>query len=245
MTGRRRASIRGAWLEAILGASMALAPMGCSIQRKHEVRKIPQYGLVDAGLPGELRKVTLPTYVIEPPDELEVEVRPDSFGIGRRLLTVQPDGVIDLGFAGDAFVTGLTLAQAERAITARLKASPREDDAGEEEPISVSVRLADRSKSKVYYVIGAVSSEGEFPIEGGETVLKVILQAGLRSNSLPEKAYLVRPSSSDAADQVYRIDWGAIKERGDPTTNYQIFPGDRVVVPGTRASGLLRSLIGG
>ena len=245
MIGLRRASIRSACLDALLGTSLILAPIGCSIQRKHEIRKIPQYGVVNPDLPRELQKATLPTYVIEPPDDLELEVRPDPFGLDRRLLTVQADGVIDLGFAGDAYVAGLTLAQAERAIAARLKAVARDPEDEDLDKVSVSVRLASSSKSKVYFVIGAVSTEGEFPIQGGETVLKAIMQAGLRSNSLPEKSYLVRPRSPGLPDQVYRIDWEAITDRGDPTSNYQIFPGDRIIVPGTREPGLLQSLLGG
>ena len=43
---------------------------------------------------------------------------------------------------------------------------------------------------------------------------------------------------------VLRIDWVGIKERGDTTTNYQLFPGDRIVVPGTREPGLLGTLFG-
>ena len=245
MIGRRRASIQRACLDALLATSLILAPSGCALQRKHEVRKIPQYGVVDPDLPRELRKATLPTYVIEPPDDLEIEVRPDPIGLDRRLVTVQADGVIDLGFAGDAYVAGLTLAQAERAIEARLKAIPRDLVDEDLDKVSVSVRLVSGSKSKVYFVIGAVSTEGEFPIEGGETVLKAIMLAGLRSNSLPEKAYLVRPRSPGHPEQVYRIDWAAIKDRGDPTTNYQVFPGDRIIVPGTREPGLLQSLLGG
>ncbi len=50
------------------------------------------------------------------------------------------------------------------------------------------------------------------------------MQAGLKSNSLPEKAYLVRPHALGGEDQVYKIDWFGIKDRGDTLTNYQIFP---------------------
>ena len=94
-------------------------------------------------------------------------------------------------------------------------------------------------------MLGTVSTQGKFPIKGNETVLDAILQAGLKSNSLPEKAYLVRPHPAGGCDQVLRIDWCAIKERGETITNYQLFPGDRVVVPGTHAPGLIGTLLGG
>jgi polysaccharide export outer membrane protein len=40
-----------------------------------------------------------------------------------------------------------------------------------------------------------------------------------------------------------KIDWCGIKDRGDTLTNYQLFPGDRIVVPGTRPPGLIATLI--
>ena len=67
-------------------------------------------------------------------------------------------------------------------------------------------------------------------------MLDAILQAGLKTNSLPEKAYLVRPHPVGGHDQVLKIDWCGIRERGDTLTNYQLFPGDRIVVPGTKTS---------
>ena len=110
--------------------------------------------------------------------------------------------------------------------------------------IASRVRLA-ASQSKYYYVLGTVANPGRFKSSGNDTVLDAILQAGLKSNSLPEKAYLVRPHALGGEDQVYKIDWFGIKDRGDTLTNYQLFPGDRVVVPGTKPPGMIKSLLGG
>ncbi len=110
-------------------------------------------------------------------------------------------------------------------------------------PYKVSVRVA-TNQSKYYYVIGAVATQGRFKSNANDTVLDAILVAGLKTNSLPEKAYLVRPHPLGGPDQVYRIDWCAIRDRGDTVTNYQVFPGDRVVVPGTKPPGLLSTLLG-
>jgi polysaccharide export outer membrane protein len=43
---------------------------------------------------------------------------------------------------------------------------------------------------------------------------------------------------------VLKIDWFGIKDRGDTLTNYQVLPGDRVVVPGTKPPSVLGSLLG-
>ena len=42
-------------------------------------------------------------------------------------------------------------------------------------------------------MLGTVANQGRFKAGSNDTVLDAILQAGLKSNSLPEKAYLVRP----------------------------------------------------
>ena len=224
--------------------SLASALTGCSgLGQKHAADRIPQPGVVDMYQPRELQMVSLPPYVVEPPDELEVSVRPASADLATTTLTVQADGNIDMGFAGDVYVAGLTLAQAEQKIASHLARLGQGRSA--KDSLQVSVRLTNGSQSKSYYVLGTVTTQGKFPVTGNETVLDAILTAGLRANSIPEKAYLVRPRPAGASDLILRIDWCGIRERGDTVTNYQIFPGDRIVVPGGKAPGLLSTLLGG
>jgi polysaccharide export outer membrane protein len=217
---------------------------GCaSTHRKHELDRTPQPGVIDPHQPRELQMVSMPPHVVEPPDELELSVRPASADFAVTTVTVQADGNLDLGFLGDVYVAGLTLQQTEQKVAQRLTAI-----AGKDAPKSgyqVSVRLLNGKDSEAYYVIGAVKQEGRYPLTGNDTVLDAILQAGLRSNSFPEKAYLVRPHPAGGPNQILRVDWDGIKERGDTLTNYQIFPGDRIIVPGGKPPGVLRSLIGG
>jgi polysaccharide export outer membrane protein len=217
---------------------------GChGMARKHEVNRIPQHGFIDPAQPAELRKVTQTPYVIEPPDELEIMAIPPFPGSTTSTFVVRGDGYVDLGFPGSVYVYGLTLDEAEQRIAAQLSHQPAAagDRAGE--PYRVSVKLAN-AQSKYYYVLGTVQNPGRFKAGGNDTVLDAIVQAGLKSNSLPEKAYLVRPHGLGGADQVYKVDWCGIRDRGDTLTNYQLFPGDRVVVPGTKPPGLIKSLIG-
>jgi polysaccharide export outer membrane protein len=44
---------------------------------------------------------------------------------------------------------------------------------------------------------------------------------------------------------VLKIDWCGIKDRGDTLTNYQVLPGDRIIVPGGKPPGVLQTLLGG
>ena len=226
-------------LGAICLIALGSSTLGCGMAGKHK----PQLGCVDPHQPRELEMVSMPPYVIEPPDELEISVRPSAVEMPLSTVVVQADGVVDLGFIGDVYLAGLTLAQAEQKIAEHLE--PIAQRRKIREPVEVSVRLLNGSQSKFYYVIGAVTTQGRFPIIGNENVLDALLAAGLRSNSQPQKAYLVRAHPPNARDQVLKIDWDGIINRGDAMTNYQIFPGDRLIVPGGRAPGLLGSLFGG
>ncbi len=232
---------RPGWLVAGL---MVLSMTGCqSLGKSHQAKRIPQYGVIDPNQPRELHKVPFPPYVIEPPDELDIAIKPPLPDGNPSTCVVGSDGFIDLGFAGDVFVAGLTLAEAEERIAQHLDALPAPENGRHKEHYQASVRLSN-NQSKFYYVLGAVANPGRFRSTGNETVLDAIVQAGLRSHSLPEKAYLVRPHPAGGHDQILKIDWFGIRDRGDTLTNYQILSGDRLIVPGTRPPGLLGSLLG-
>jgi polysaccharide export outer membrane protein len=213
---------------------------GCARLDKHKSKHVPQLGVIDSHQPRELQMISLPLHVVEPPDELEVQIKPDTVRLDTQSLIVRTDGHIDLGFEGDVYVAGLTLDQVELRIAQQLTA--RHPDRA---PFDVSVRLINGERSRSYYVLGAVTTQGRFPLTGRETVLDGILQAGLRSNSYPEKAYLSRPHPNGGPDTILAIDWFGIKDRGDTTTNYQLLPGDRIVVPGGKPPGLIQSLLSG
>ena len=212
---------------------------GCGAVGKHK----PQPGVVDIHQPRELEMVSMPPYVLEPPDEIEISIRPTAMEIPLTTVTVQADGVVDLGFAGDVYLAGLTLSQAEMKVAEHLESIAAQKRL--KEPVEVSVRLVNGSQSKFYYVLGSVTTQGRVPIQGNEDVLSAILAAGLRSNSRPDKAYVVRPHPINGQCQILKIDWDGIRDRGDTVTNYQLFPGDRIIIPGGRQPGLIGSLFGG
>jgi polysaccharide export outer membrane protein len=221
-----------------------LAVSGChGVGKRFHESHIPQYGCIDPNQPRELQMVSMPAYVVEPPDALEINVRPPFADLPSNPVIVQADGNIDLAFAGDVYVAGLTLEQVEQKVSQQLMARAGADRP--DKPYEVSVRVSDSAVSKSFYVIGTVNKQGRYPSTGNETVLDAILEAGLKVNSLPEKSYLVRPHPAGGADQVLKIDWFGIKDRGDTLTNYQVLPGDRIIVPGGKPPSVLQSLLGG
>ena len=86
--------------------------------------------------------------------------------------------------------------------------------------------------SKVYYVQGDVGVPGRLPITGNETVLDAINYAG---GSDPDGLVCQHPAGpARPAGRLLRADLagqpGGDRQRGRPTTNYQLMPGDRLVV---------------
>jgi polysaccharide export outer membrane protein len=228
---------RTGWLVALA----VLFACGCQTVRT------PEEKIAKTNLPRELQKTTMPEYVVEPPDLITVEVlealpgRPIS---GERL--VRPDGKISLGFYGEIFVAGLTTSEIKEKIVLHLRKYISDDvlglwkeDEKTHELIEVPPRESDRVfvdvtayNSKVYYVQGDVAAPGKMPITGNETVLDAINYAGgLIPTAAPQNIRLVRPAPPGACcEQVLPVNLAAIVSAGDTTTNYQLMPGDRLVV---------------
>jgi polysaccharide biosynthesis/export protein len=205
--------------------------------------------------------VTLGSYVVEPPDLLIVEVlealpgRPIS---GERL--VRPDGKIALGFYGDIYVAGLTIPEVKEKVVRHLQKylgdetlglSVRDGATGEpvidpktKEPKQIDPKDSDRVfvevtayNSTFYYVQGEVIVPGRMQVTGKETILDAInFVGGMSTQADHEGVVLYRQPQSGGPLQAFPIDIDQITLGDDLSTNYQLLPGDRLVVP--RMSGL-------
>ncbi|MDR3637934.1 MAG: polysaccharide biosynthesis/export family protein [Isosphaeraceae bacterium] len=234
--------VRSLWHRISLGLIVlsAFAGTGC------QTVKTPEEEIASSSIPREKNMTSMPAYVVEPPDLLVVEVleslpgRPIS---GERL--VRPDGTITLGFYGDVYVTGLSLPEVKEKIVLHLRKYLSDevlglwklDDKGNYVPVdpkdsdTVYVDIGSYN-SKFYYVHGDVSLTGRFPITGNETVLDALNNAGgLIPTAAPRNIRLVRPAPpGGCCEQKFPVNLAAIISGGDPTTNYQLMPGDRLVV---------------
>jgi polysaccharide export outer membrane protein len=85
--------------------------------------------------------------------------------------------------------------------------------------------------SRRYCVLGDVAVTGQLPWTGSETVLDAINYAGgLIPTADPKDIRLVRPGRNGGRPRVYKVDLEAIQARGEVAANYQILPGDRLIV---------------
>ncbi len=81
-------------------------------------------------------------------------------------------------------------------------------------------------------MLGAVNAPGAFTLNGRETVLDGLLAAGgLTDRASAGSIVLVRPTRPDSCRVVLPICYREIVHVGNTSTNYQLQPGDRLVVP--------------
>ena len=108
-----------------------LAVLACCAVCGCQTVKTPEEKIANGNIPREFQKVSMPDYVLEPPDLMIVEVlealpgRPIS---GERL--VRPDGKISLGFYGDVYVAGLTMPEVKEKIVLHLRKFLTDDSSG-------------------------------------------------------------------------------------------------------------------
>ncbi len=148
---------------------------------------------------------------------------------------VGPDGRVTLGNYGQLYVSGMTLDEVEAALEEHLS------EFLEDPEIAVDLLAYN---SKFYYLVVQGSAQGDSisrsPITGNETVLDALAAAaGLGSSSNPRRVWVARPSPEHSGrDQILPVDYLAIVRHGDPSTNFQLLPGDRVYVAEDRLSTL-------
>lgn len=206
-----------------ISGQYAIQPDG-SIQIGHEIGAIQAAGLTSDQLQVQLLDRLRKVYT-----EPNVWVTLLQIGAQQQIAgehLVAPDGKVNLGIYGRVRVVGLTIEEAQAAVQAHLAQYLQDPQ------IALDVL---GYNSKVYYVVtqGAGLGDGVviLPARGNETVLDAIGQIqGLQSNS-STRMWVARPGGNECGgDQILPVDWLAVTQRGDITTNYQLLPGDRLYV---------------
>lgn len=138
---------------------------------------------------------------------------------------VGPDGTITLGSYGTVSVVGKTVPECRQAIEAHLSQFLEQPE------VAVDVYTYN---SKKYYVITEGAGNGDqvfnFPITGNETVLDAISNINGLTQFSSKQIWIARPVRDSTEVQILPVDWVAITKQGNPITNYQVLPGDRVFV---------------
>jgi polysaccharide biosynthesis/export protein len=135
-------------------------------------------------------------------------------------VVVRPDGVITLPLLNDMHVVGLKPIELQQILTEKLKPFVSEPQ------VTVIVQGI---KSRKVYLVGNVSKQGAFNLEGGETVLQLLAAAGGVSQfGKADSVYILRTENK----KQIRIPFQYKKAlKGRTQDDVLLQPGDVVVVP--------------
>ncbi|MCX6562157.1 MAG: polysaccharide export protein [Candidatus Aminicenantes bacterium] len=158
-------------------------------------------------------------YRIGARDLLEIRV----FGQDKLNSTVRvtEQGKITFPYLGEVPVEGLTASELERRLVQLLEKNLYRNP-------EVSVRILE-FQSKQVSVLGAVAKQGFIELIGRQTLLQVITAAGGLMRDAGKEIIVFR-QQPDGTSSPLRIVVDDLMQKGDPTSNIVIEPGDTVMV---------------
>ncbi|HVS37215.1 MAG TPA: polysaccharide biosynthesis/export family protein [Gemmataceae bacterium] len=196
----------------------------------------PELPAMHPSAPHEFAKQPLPPYIVEPPDILLISLLHDLADPAQDVQgphLVRPDGSVSLGIYGNVYLAGRTLDEARDAVAAQLHV--RLDKKSIEDIKKGLVVDVIAYNSKVYYVITDGGGYGQqiypIPITGNETVLDALSKiGGLPPVASKNRIWVARATADCDHPILLPVDWCGVTQRGCVTTDYQIFPNDRIYV---------------
>jgi polysaccharide biosynthesis/export protein len=135
-------------------------------------------------------------------------------------VVVRPDGMITLPLLSDVRVVGLKPTELQQLLTEKLKPFVSEPQ--------VTV-IAQGIRSRKVYLVGNVSKQGTFNLEGGQTVLQLLASAGgVNPFAKGDSIYILRMENK----KQIRIPFQYKKAlKGRTKDDVVLQPGDIIVVP--------------
>jgi len=183
------------------------------------------------GLPAQAQD-----YRIQPGDTLQLDVLED--GSLSRPLLVLPDGTVAVPSGGVVKTAGLTLPQAQAAVTAALAPNFAKPptvylSVGQISPAAQAAAGAATGSGASVYIMGEVAHPGRAPLASGTTLLQLLAETGGLTPFAATKRIQLRRTGADGKEQVYLFDYAAVL-RGEPARNLTLKRGDIIIVPTKR-----------
>ncbi len=198
------------WGLLVLIGFLSLA--GCS---SHKVAIISSEGVEDTA--------DVPEYVIGPSDSIQVFVwhNPDV----SVTVPVRPDGRISIPLINNLVVSGKTPSQLSAEIEQHLSQYIKNP------VVTVIVTGYVGTFSNQIRVVGEAATPQALPYRSGMSVLDVMIEVGgLTEFAAGNRATVVR-KQGDGTESVIRIRLGDLLEGGDIGANFQMQPGDILIIP--------------
>ncbi len=159
------------------------------------------------------------TYKIGPGDSLLISVWKDE-NLTREII-VPPDGIISFPLIGSIDVTELTVEELKKIVTEKLKVYVTD--------ATVTVILLE-AKSLVAYVVGKVTTPGQFTINMKTTVMQVLAMAGdLDPFASPNDIIILRQEGDQSIQIPFH--YNDVKKGKNLEQNIFLKRGDVIVVP--------------
>jgi len=205
-------------VEVTLSLVICMGAMGCFSSRAKNIEAYVKPYQVN---------VNANNYQLQPPDEIEVRCRiaPE---IDEQKQKIRPDGKVSFEGIGEVEVAGKTPEEVAEILKTKVKDlySLKGDH-----PIDVRITTY---RSKVYYVLGEVSSPGPRIYSGRDTLLTALAVSPPIVTAWEKHIQVVRPSHEGRKKaKIFEINFHDMKTHGDTSKNVLLQEGDIIYIPPT------------
>lgn len=187
---------------------------------------------IEAFLRPQQVNVTADTYILQPPDEIQVLCSkvPE---IHEQRQRIRPDGKVSFESLGEIEAAGKTVAEVSDALRTKVLELYRLQG---NQPIDVRIVTY---RSKVFYVLGEVYMPGAKVYSGRDTVLHALAEARTNVMAWKERIQVIRPSSYEGIKpKIFEINYDRMVAHGDTSKNVLLQEGDIIYVPPTILSSI-------
>ncbi|MGB2808911.1 MAG: polysaccharide biosynthesis/export family protein [Sedimentisphaerales bacterium] len=182
---------------------------------------------IEAFLRPKQVNVTANTYVLQPPDEIEVNCSkvPE---IHLKRQRIRPDGKISFESLGEIEAAGKTVAEVSNALRTKVSELYRLQG---NQPVDVTIVAY---RSKVFYVLGEVYLPGAKVYTGRDTLLNALAEARTTVMAWKQRIQVIRPSSEEGIKpKIFEMNFDRMIAHGDTSKNVLLQEGDIIYVPPT------------
>jgi protein involved in polysaccharide export with SLBB domain len=209
------------YAQTIIVAILSVMPIGltgCFSSRPKDIEAFLKPYEVD---------VTAKSYVLLPPDEIEIHCsKVPEFNLQRQ--RIRPDGNVTFENLGSIPVAGKT--PEEVADILQTKVSKLYTLTGDK-PIDVQIATY---QSKMFYVLGEVERPGPKIYTGRDSVLAAIAAANPTPLAWNQRIQVIRPSSSKGSrPKIFELNFDRMIAHGDVSKDVLLQEGDIIYVPPT------------
>jgi protein involved in polysaccharide export with SLBB domain len=171
--------------------------------------------------------VTSDTYVLQPPDEVEIHCAQVA-EINMQKEKIRPDGKISFERLGEFEVAGKTCKEVASQIKDKVAKLYTLQD---EYPIDVRISVF---SSQFYYVVGQVMRPGPRLYSGRDSVFYALASAEPNPLAWKQRIQVVRPSvDENDGPKIFEVDYDKMAAHGDLRKDVLLQKGDVVYVPPT------------